>query len=163
MHRRPEADLLPLDIEIEITLQNLRRTISVESRNMENQRDRLQAISEEEENNLKESSSYTKEGAKENTCSKGLILKELPEHLKYSFLQPERGKPVIISAELTEFEGQKLLETLRKYKETIAWSIEDLKGINPSICMHKIMIEENAKTSIEHQRRLNSVMKVVKK
>ena len=30
--------------------------------------------------------------------------------------------------------------------------------------MHKILLEENARTSIEHQRRLNSVMKeVVKK
>ena len=37
----------------------------------------------------------------------------------------------------------------------------DLKGINPSICMHKILIEENTKTSIEHQRRLNSVIKEV--
>ena len=37
----------------------------------------------------------------------------------------------------------------------------DLKGINPSICMHKIMMEENAKTSIDHQRRLNPVMEEV--
>ena len=37
----------------------------------------------------------------------------------------------------------------------------DLKGINPSICMHKIMMEENAKNSIENQRRLNQVMKEV--
>ena len=49
MHRRPEADLLPLDTEIERTLQNLRRITSVESKNMENQRERLQAILEEEE------------------------------------------------------------------------------------------------------------------
>ena len=49
MHRRPETDLLPLDTEIERTLQNLRRITSAESRNMANQRERLQAISEEEE------------------------------------------------------------------------------------------------------------------
>ena len=49
MHRIPEADLLPLDTEIEITLQNLRRITSAESRNMENQRERLHAILEEEE------------------------------------------------------------------------------------------------------------------
>ena len=48
-----------------------------------------------------------------------------------------------------------------KYKETIAWSIEDLKGISSSICMHTIMLEENAKTSIEHQRRMNPAMKEV--
>ena len=62
---------------------------------------------------------------------------------------------------MTETEEQKLLVILRKYKEVIAWSIEDLKGISPSICMHKILLEDNAKTSIEHQRRLNPVMKEV--
>ena len=54
-----------------------------------------------------------------------------------------------------------MLVILRKYKEAIAWSIEDLKGSSPSICMHKILLEDNAKTSIEHQRRLNPVMKEV--
>ena len=49
MHRRPEADLLPLDTEIERTLQNLGRITSAKSRNMANQRERLQAISKEEE------------------------------------------------------------------------------------------------------------------
>ena len=49
MHRTPEADMLPLDTEIERTLQNLRRITSAESGNMENQRERLQTIPEEEE------------------------------------------------------------------------------------------------------------------
>ena len=88
-------------------------------------------------------------------------MKELPSHLKYEFLEPKKRKPFIISAALTEAEEQKLLEILRKYKEAIAWSIEDLKGIIPSICMHKILLNDNAKTSIEHQRRLNPVMKEV--
>ena len=57
-----------------------------------------------------------------------------------------------------------MVEILKKHKEAIAWLVEDLKGINPSTCMHKIFMEENARTSIEHQRRLNLVMKeVVKK
>ena len=95
------------------------------------------------------------------TSTEGLILKELPRHLKYAFLKPRKAKPVIIFATLTELEEQKLLEVLKKYKEAIAWSMEDLKGISPSILMHKILLEENAKTSIEHQRRLNPVMKEV--
>ena len=99
--------------------------------------------------------------AEENKSSEGLILKELPKHLKYAFLQLEKGEPLIISARLTKLEGQKLLETLKKYKETIGWSIEDLKRINPSVCMHKILLEENVRTSMEHQRRLNLVMKEV--
>ena len=88
-------------------------------------------------------------------------MKGLPSHLKYAFLEPEKRKPVIISVALTESEEQKLLEILRKYKEVIAWSIEDLKGISPSICMNKILLNDIAKTSIEHQRRLNPVMKEV--
>ena len=77
------------------------------------------------------------------------------------FCNQKKGKPVIIADGLTELEEHKLLETLKKYKEAIAWSIEDLKGISPSICMHKILMEKNAKTSIEHQRRLNPVIKEV--
>ena len=113
------------------------------------------------------------ENSKENVCCKekkateqdisaeGLILKELPSHLKYAFLELEKGKPVIISAALTEIEEQKLLKILRKYKEAIAWSIEDLKGISPSICMDKILLNDDARTSIEQKRRLNPVMKDV--
>ena len=49
MHRILEADLLPLDTKIERTLRNLRKIISIESRSMANQRERLQAIPKEEE------------------------------------------------------------------------------------------------------------------
>ena len=41
--------MLPLDIEIKRTLKNLRKATSAEHRSMENQRERLQAIIEEEE------------------------------------------------------------------------------------------------------------------
>ena len=96
--------------------------------------------------------------------SEGLALKELPKHLKYVFFEKEISKPVIITTNLIVEREQKVVETLRKHQEAIAWSIEDLKRTSPSICMHKILMGENAKTSVEHQRRLNPVMKeVVKK
>ena len=100
-------------------------------------------------------------GSTQETSAEELIMKELPSHLKYEFLEPEKRKPVIIAVALMESEEKKLLEILRKYMEAIAWSIEDLKGICPSICMHKILLNDNAKTSIEHERRLNPVMKEV--
>ena len=116
------------------------------------------------ENNTKKSSSNREKAKETETSSKGLTLKELPIHLKYAFLELEKAKPVIISIALTDLEEQKLLEILRKYKEAIACLIEDLKGISLSICLHKILLEDNVKTSIEHQRRLNPIMKeVVKK
>ena len=46
----------------------------------------------------------------------------------------------------------KLLGVLERNLEAFAWSIEDIKGIGPSICMHKILMEENHAPSIEHQR-----------
>ena len=49
MHRKSEADLLPLDTEIKRTLRNLRKITSAESKNMAYQRERLQAILKEEE------------------------------------------------------------------------------------------------------------------
>ena len=120
-----------------------------------------ETVSSINENSQDEVSSQKQQTHEQETSAKGLTLKELPSHLKYEFLELEKRKPVIILAALTEAEEQKLLVIMRKYKEAIAWSIEDLKGISPSICMHKILLENNAKTSIEHQRRLNPVMKEV--
>ena len=59
------------------------------------------------ENSAERSSSYKEEVADKNKSSDGLILKELPEHLKYAFLQPEKGKPVIILVGLTKLEEKK--------------------------------------------------------
>ena len=120
-----------------------------------------ETVSSMSENSQDDVCSQEQKTTEQETSAEGLILKELPSHFKYDFIEPEKRKPVIISVALTESEEQKLLEILRKYKEVIAWSIEDLKGINPSICMHKILLNDNAKTSIEHQRRLNPVMKEV--
>ena len=97
----------------------------------------------------------------QETSEEGLVLKELPSHLKYAYLESPKRKPVIISARLSDTEEQSLLKILKKHKESIAWSIEELKGISPSICMHKILLEETSKPSVEHQRRLNPVMKEV--
>ena len=94
----------------------------------------------------------------------GLVLKELPKDLKYAFLGCNDTKPVIISSKLDNDMEVQLLSVLERNSEAFAWSIEDVKGINPSICMHKILMEEDHAPSIEHQRRLNPTMKeVVKK
>jgi hypothetical protein len=53
------------------------------------------------------------------------------------------------------------LDVLREYKEAIGWTIEDIKGISPSVVMHKVHLEENAKLSREPQRRLNPAMQEV--
>ncbi|KAM2339267.1 hypothetical protein ACFX1X_018870 [Malus domestica] len=85
----------------------------------------------------------------------------LPSHLKYAFLGAAETLPVIISAYLSEVEEEKLLRVLRRHRMAIGWSIADIKGISPSICMHRILLEDNYKPSVEHQRRLNPNMKEV--
>jgi hypothetical protein len=54
-----------------------------------------------------------------------------------------------------------LLDVLREHKEAIGWTIEDIKGISPSVVMHKIHLEEGTKPSREPQRRLNPSMQEV--
>ena len=49
MCRKPEANLLPLDTELERTLRNLRKVKSAESATIENQKERMQPIPEETE------------------------------------------------------------------------------------------------------------------
>jgi len=91
-------------------------------------------------------------------------LKPLPPNLRYEFLGINSTYPVIVNASLNEGETEKLLYVLKKYPKAIGYTIDDIKGINPSLCMHMILLEEDYKPSIEHQRRLNPNMKeVVKK
>ena len=44
----------------------------------------------------------------------------------------------------------KLLGVLERNAEAFAWSIEDIKGIGLSICMHKILMDEDHAPSIKH-------------
>ena len=69
----------------------------------------------------------------QETSTEGLVLKELSSHLKYAYLELPKSKPVIISARLSDAEEQKLLKILKNYQKSIAWSIDELKGISPSI------------------------------
>ncbi|XP_076956089.1 uncharacterized protein LOC143631124 [Bidens hawaiensis] len=91
-------------------------------------------------------------------------LKELPSHLKYAFLGEGETLSVIISSNLNEAQEEGLLEVLKSHKAAIGWTIADLKGISPSIVMHKIITTDEAKPTRETQRRLNpNLREVVKK
>ena len=56
------------------------------------------------ENSTEKSSSNEEKVREIEKSSEGLTLKELPRHLKYAFLRPEKEKHVIISAALNELE-----------------------------------------------------------
>ncbi|CAN6691813.1 unnamed protein product [Malus baccata var. baccata] len=90
-------------------------------------------------------------------------LKPLPSHLNYVFLGEQETLPVIVSSTLTAQEEEKLVRVLKEYKTAIGWTLANIKGISPTTCMHRILLEEGAKPSREAQRRLNPpMMEVVK-
>ena len=87
--------------------------------------------------------------------------KPLPSHLRYAYLGDASILLVIISASLRTAEEDKLLRVLIDHKNALGWSLANLKGIRPFMCMHRILLEDGHKPSVEAQRRLNPTMKEV--
>ncbi|XP_070017173.1 uncharacterized protein [Nicotiana sylvestris] len=76
-----------------------------------------------------------------------LELKSLPPHPRYEFLGPSSTFPVDAT-----------LAVLQKWKKAIGWTLAGIRGISLVFCMHKIILEEDVKPSVVHQRRLNEAM-----
>ena len=74
-----------------------------------------------------------------------LEFKPLPSHLKYVFLGDKETLLVIIFAHLSPSQEDKLVRLIQDYKKAIGWTIANIKGISPSLCMHRIRLEEDAK------------------
>ncbi|GJU55016.1 reverse transcriptase domain-containing protein [Tanacetum coccineum] len=91
-------------------------------------------------------------------------LKDLPPHLEYAFLEGDNKLPVIIAKDLSVEEKAALIKVLKSHKRAIAWKLSDIKGINPEFCTHKILMEEDYKPAVQHQRRVNpKIHDVIKK
>nr|GFB56705.1 reverse transcriptase domain-containing protein [Tanacetum cinerariifolium] len=91
-------------------------------------------------------------------------LKDLPPHLEYAFLEGDNKLPIIIAKELGEEEKAALIKVLKSHKRAIAWKLSDIQGINPKFCTYKILIEEDYKPVVQHQRRVNpKIHDVIKK
>ncbi|XP_015940037.1 uncharacterized protein LOC107465572 [Arachis duranensis] len=90
-----------------------------------------------------------------------LELKTLPPSLKYAYLGDNNTYPVIINSSLTEGQENELIHVLKQHKNAIGWTLAYLKSISPSMCMHKILLEEGSKPSRQQQRRLNPILNEV--
>nr|GEW48430.1 reverse transcriptase domain-containing protein [Tanacetum cinerariifolium] len=96
-------------------------------------------------------------------------LPPLPNHEQYlpSYKKELKGDnklPVIIAKELGDEEKSALLKVLKSHKRAIAWKLSDIQGINPEFCTHKILLEEDYKPVVQHQRRVNpKIHDVIKK
>nr|GEW37153.1 reverse transcriptase domain-containing protein [Tanacetum cinerariifolium] len=91
-------------------------------------------------------------------------LKDLPPHLEYAFLKGDDKLPVVIAKYLKDEEKPALIKVLKSHKRALAWQLSDIKGINLEFCTHKILIEDDFKPVVQHQRRVNpKIHEVIKK
>ncbi|GKC59787.1 putative reverse transcriptase domain-containing protein, partial [Tanacetum coccineum] len=80
-------------------------------------------------------------------------LKNLPPHLEYVFLEGDNKLPIIIAKDLSVEEKAAFIKVLKSHKRAIAWKLSDIKAINPEFCTYEILIEEDYKQAVQHQRR----------
>ncbi|XP_074378157.1 uncharacterized protein LOC141719678 [Apium graveolens] len=113
----------------------------------------------------------------ENTCCRIEVINEilhdkLPQFLLNDALEAVlmleasegEGHAEVDSSNLDDSQISKLLTILHLHKITIGYSIDDLKGISPDFCKHRIHLDEDQNTCIQGQRRFNPKMQeVVKK
>jgi hypothetical protein len=76
-------------------------------------------------------------------------LKPLPSGLRYAFLNNDPETPVIISDKLFQEETFYLITVLQKHRSAFGYSLQDLKGINPALCTHRIPIDPDSIPSRE--------------
>ena len=56
---------------------------------------------------------------------------------------------MIVSDKLSPEETEKLLNLLKKHKKVIGYSINDLKGISPAFCTHRIQAGRRTSKKVE--------------
>ncbi|KAL1541280.1 hypothetical protein AAHA92_25523 [Salvia divinorum] len=67
--------------------------------------------------------------------------------------------PVIINSQLTQGQEKELMKVLERNQKAIGWTLSNLVGISPDLCMHHIRLEEGAKAHRDPQRKLNPHMR----
>ncbi|XP_062103280.1 uncharacterized protein LOC133814318 [Humulus lupulus] len=80
-----------------------------------------------------------------------LELKFLLDHLRYAYLGEKETPPVIVSSFLSGVEEENLLRVLRAHKTAIGWTLADIRGISPSTVMHRILMEDETRLTIDAQ------------
>nr|GEX95637.1 reverse transcriptase domain-containing protein [Tanacetum cinerariifolium] len=91
-------------------------------------------------------------------------LKDSPPHLEYAFLEGDDKLPIITAKDLNDEEKTALIKVLKSQKQALAWQLSDIKGINPKFCIHKILMEDDFKPAVQHQKRVSQkIHKVIKK
>ena len=83
-----------------------------------------------------------------------LELKPLPDHLKYVYLGKDETLPVIIANNMFALQEEQLIRVLVDHRTIIGWTIVNIKRISPFLCMHRILLDDDAKPTREPRRGL---------
>nr|GEV23990.1 reverse transcriptase domain-containing protein [Tanacetum cinerariifolium] len=86
-------------------------------------------------------------------------LKDLPPHLEYAFLEGDDKLLVIVAKDLKDEDKTALIKVLKSHKQALAWQLFDIKGINPEFYTHKILMEDDFKPAVQHQRKTPKIKK----
>ena len=62
---------------------------------------------------------------------------------------------MIISSQLNEEQEKQLLDVLRWNEQAIRWTLADLRGLDPSLCTHRIFSDDESRPVRDAQCRLN--------
>ncbi|XP_021750654.1 uncharacterized protein LOC110716341 [Chenopodium quinoa] len=74
------------------------------------------------------------------------------EEMKFEVLNMEaKEERTTPPPKLDDTSLEKLLVVLKKYRDVIGYKIDDIKGISPTICMHKILLDDDHASSINHE------------
>ena len=98
----------------------------------------IEEMPEEVSDAEEESGETSKLLATEKPSRPPIELKPLPSGLRYTFLNSDVESPVIISNKLSEEETNKLIAVLEKHRSVLGYTLQDLKGISPALCTHRI-------------------------
>ncbi|RDY06498.1 hypothetical protein CR513_09490, partial [Mucuna pruriens] len=88
--------------------------------------------------------------AQRRTSCKGFsnLVKDLRQNYDadlYAYLDDNQKLPIIIANNLQSEQEERLLKVLRQHRKAIGWTLVDLPRINSSICMHRILLEEEVR------------------
>lgn len=67
--------------------------------------------------------------------------------------------PIIIARDFIDEQEEQLIEVLKKNKLATSWTLANIKGIDLTVCMHRITLEDEAKPCHQPQRRLNTTLR----
>ncbi|XP_022891970.1 uncharacterized protein LOC111406834 [Olea europaea var. sylvestris] len=75
--------------------------------------------------------------------------KNVPPLFKQPHLELDEGPTTTLLS--IQIKRDQLSMVLQEHKTAIKWTILDIKGISPSLCMQKILMEDDYKASVEYQ------------